>query len=76
MKSLIKKLLPVFLIKIIRKFIPIKKYFLLKKLSFNNFNNIIFLGTEYGGWSIYENKNIQNKYIISAGLGEDASFDI
>ena len=76
MKNLIKKLLPTSLIKILRKIIPNEKNFLLKKLSFNNFSNIIFLGTEYGGWSIYDNKNIKNKYIISAGLGEDASFDI
>ena len=34
------------------------------------------MGSDYGGWSFQENKNLENKFIISAGLGEDASFDI
>ena len=37
---------------------------------------IIFLGSLYGGWSFLEKKNLNNNYIVSAGLGEDASFDI
>lgn len=53
-----------------------KKLKLLKKLKFNYKNNIIFLGTSYGGWSFIDNNNLKNKFIISAGLGEDASFDI
>ena len=39
-------------------------------------HNIIFLGTEYGGWSFVDEDNLKNCTIISAGLGEDASFDI
>ena len=38
--------------------------------------NIIFLGTKYGGWSLVDEDNLKNSTIISAGLGEDASFDI
>jgi len=38
--------------------------------------NIIHLGTEYGGWSFVDEKNLNGCTIISAGLGEDASFDI
>lgn len=38
--------------------------------------NIINLGSEYGGWEFVDNGDLQNATIISAGLGEDASFDI
>ena len=53
----------------------------LKKHPLQNFkdaklDNIIFLGTAYGGWSFVEEDNLKNCTIISAGLGEDASFDI
>ena len=34
------------------------------------------LGTEYGGWSLIDFKELNNKTIISAGCGEDISFDI
>ena len=34
------------------------------------------LGTEYGGWSLIDFKELKNKTIISAGCGEDISFDI
>ena len=35
-----------------------------------------FLGTPYGGWNFVTNKNLENSTIISAGVGEDISFDI
>lgn len=38
--------------------------------------NLIYLGTEYGGWNFLHEDNLNNCTIISAGLGEDASFDI
>ena len=38
--------------------------------------NFVFLGTQYGGWSFVDEDNLKNCTIISAGLGEDASFDI
>lgn len=38
--------------------------------------NIIHLGSEYGGWSFVDEDYLYNSIIISAGLGEDASFDI
>lgn len=37
---------------------------------------LIRLGTEYGGWTIIAEQNLNNSIILSAGLGEDASFDI
>ena len=34
-----------------------------------------FLGTDYGGWHFVD-LNLQGTTIISAGLGEDGSFDL
>lgn len=34
------------------------------------------LGSDYGYWEFLENKNLYNSTIISAGVGEDISFDI
>ena len=80
MKKLIKKIVPNIFINLLRKTINYKKYKLLnelkKDLKFNKKEGIVFLGTEYGGWSFLDNKNISDNYIISAGLGEDASFDV
>lgn len=39
-------------------------------------DNIIRLGSNYGGWSYIDEENLKNSTIISAGLGEDASFDV
>jgi FkbM family methyltransferase len=72
---LIKKILPKKLINFIKKF-NFNQNQILKKLEFHNYNNISFLGSNYGGWSYLDNNNLNNKYIISAGLGEDASFDV
>ncbi len=38
--------------------------------------DITYLGSEYGGWNLVDQNNLRNCTIISAGLGEDASFDI
>ena len=76
MKKFIKKLLPVKIINFFKKILPSKKNLLIKKLDFKHLNNIIYIGSDYGGWSFQENKNLENKFIISAGLGEDASFDV
>jgi hypothetical protein len=38
--------------------------------------NIVHLGTEYGGWSFVDEQDLYGCTIISAGLGEDASFDV
>lgn len=38
--------------------------------------DLIYLGSEYGGWDFVDDKDLKNCTIISAGLGEDASFDI
>ena len=71
-----KKFIQKNLISFIKKIIPNKKNKLLKKLKFTNSEKIISLGSDYGGWFFLDNKNLENKFIISAGLGEDASFDI
>lgn len=38
--------------------------------------NLVHLGTEYGGWTFVDNGDLYGCTIISAGLGEDASFDV
>jgi FkbM family methyltransferase len=38
--------------------------------------NLLFLGTDYGGWAFIDEGNLEGSTIISAGLGEDASFDV
>ena len=38
--------------------------------------NIIHLGSDYGGWSFVDDDDLEGSTIISAGLGEDASFDV
>ena len=63
-------------------FSKISRVFSLKnKYSLQNFNSsqkykIIRLGSNYGGWSFVDDSNLKNCTILSAGLGEDASFDI
>jgi FkbM family methyltransferase len=37
---------------------------------------IVRLGSDYGAWSFCETPALQNSIIVSAGLGEDASFDV
>ena len=76
MRQIIKKFLPQYLNDIVKSSIPNKTNSLIKNLKFNHSKNIIYLGTDYGGWSILNGINIENKFVISAGLGEDASFDI
>lgn len=38
--------------------------------------NLVRLGSSYGGWSFVDTGDLTNCTIISAGLGEDASFDL
>ena len=39
-------------------------------------DDLIRLGTEYGGWVLQDRPYLHGCTIISAGLGEDASFDV
>ena len=39
-------------------------------------NNLITLGSEYGKWTILEHESLHNGIIVSAGVGEDISFDV
>jgi FkbM family methyltransferase len=43
---------------------------------FNPPNNLLRLGTKYGGWTFLNNFDLKNSTIISCGAGEDISFDI
>ena len=77
-KPLLKNLLKS--IKLLSFIHKIKSLFI-KKHPLQKFKNakgykIVFLGTNYGGWSFVDDDNLKNCTIISAGLGEDASFDI
>jgi len=38
--------------------------------------DFVHLGSEYGGWTFVDDVELQGCTIISAGLGEDASFDV
>ena len=76
MKKLLKKLLPKLILNLIKNILHIRRNKILKKLDFHELNKVLYLGTQYGGWSILDYKGLENKFIISAGLGEDASFDI
>lgn len=49
---------------------PLQRPFRLEGYEF------IRLGSEYGGWSLIHSPILSNSTIVSAGLGEDASFDI
>ena len=49
---------------------------LTKKYEFIKKNNLVRLGSIYGGWTFENNKNLYESTIISCGLGEDASFDV
>ena len=76
LKNLIKKL-PFFpLLRLIyRKLKRIPRHPLQDSKTVEGFN-IIYLGTEYGGWSFVDEHDLSGCTIISAGLGEDASFDV
>ena len=76
LKRLIKKILPKKLVNFLANKFNFKRNQILKKIEFHNYKNISFLGSNYGGWSFLDNDHLNNQYIISAGLGEDASFDI
>jgi len=38
--------------------------------------DLVHLGSEYGGWTFIDDRDLTGSTIISAGLGEDASFDV
>lgn len=43
----------------------------------SHLNGLIHLGTkDYGGWTFLDTASLHKSIIISAGLGEDASFDV
>ena len=74
LKNLLKSVRLLFLAKKIKSLL--KKKHPLQNFKEAKGHKIIFLGTKYGGWSFVDEDNLRNCTIISAGLGEDASFDI
>lgn len=76
LKKILKKIIPKKIILTLQIIFPNSKKKILKKLKFSNRENLLHLGTNYGGWSFLNNTNLKDQFIISAGLGEDASFDI
>jgi FkbM family methyltransferase len=48
--------------------------FIINKISISK--KTIYLGTKYGGWHFLNNANLENSLMVSAGVGEDVSFDI
>lgn len=76
LKSLLRKM-PFFFIlrKIYRKVRKIPRHPLQDFKSERDLN-LVRLGTDYGGWTFVESENLYGCTIISAGLGEDASFDL
>lgn len=66
---------PAHIIKSIKNRLTQKKH-PIQKIRFKNDRNLITLGSNYGGWTFLDDENLYNSTIISAGLGEDASFDI
>tara|TARA_Y100000588_G_scaffold262156_1_gene276772 strand:- start:2756 stop:3592 length:837 start_codon:yes stop_codon:yes gene_type:complete len=48
----------------------------LQNVKTDNRYDLIRLGSDYGGWTFVDNSSLYGGTIISAGLGEDASFDI
>ena len=48
--------------------------FIINKISISK--KTIYLGTKYGGWHFLNNANLENSLMVSAGVGEDDSFDI
>lgn len=37
---------------------------------------LVFLGSKYGGWTVQEEPYLEECIVVSCGLGEDASFDV
>ena len=64
-----------FLRRINKIFLYYKLYFLINQKSIKT-ESVEFLGSSYGGWYLKKDKKLYNSIIISAGLGEDASFDV
>lgn len=58
-----------------KKKFNLKIHPLLRSKTVKKFN-IAHMGSNYGGWYFVDEKELYNSTIISAGLGEDASFDI
>ena len=58
-------------------FSPFVKFMFNKLVSFVSIEQqYIFLGSNYGGWAFVDDESIKDSIVISAGAGEDISFDI
>lgn len=54
----------------------LKKKHRLQQTRSSTAHSLTNLGSEYGGWTFAQTDDLQGSVIISAGLGEDASFDV
>lgn len=48
----------------------------LQDMPSSSVSNLVFLGSDYGGWAFLDEGVLEGSTIVSAGLGEDASFDV
>lgn len=46
------------------------------KIEIRSVRNLVTLGSKYGGWTFLDTGSLHKCTIVSAGLGEDASFDV
>lgn len=64
------------LLRFLRRRIMSQNVFYLQKSPTRYKRDLIYLGSIEGGKTIYNSINLKNSIILSAGLGEDASFDV
>jgi FkbM family methyltransferase len=54
----------------------LKKAWFAPKIAVTSGTNVVRLGSVYGGWSFEPSSDLHGSTIISAGFGEDATFDV
>lgn len=63
-------------LRLILRRVKSENIFHLQRIPTRMKNNLIYLGSIEGGKTIYNSSNLKNSIVLSAGLGEDASFDV
>lgn len=59
----------------IKRIFNLLRFRIVEVLIFNTVNTI-YLGSKYGGWRFFNDKSLRGGVYVSAGCGEDISFDI
>jgi|WetSurMetagenome_2_1015567.scaffolds.fasta_scaffold288746_1 FkbM family methyltransferase len=54
----------------------LRRYIFSPRVGIKRLPNMIRMGTSYGGWEFIDHPRLGSAPIVSAGLGEDASFDV